>query len=73
MTLSLSQIYEKVKNRSSKLNRSRPQSMISGIIFYWIQSKNMDITCKEFAKKVDLSELTITKMMKEVEFVLSML
>lgn len=67
------QIYENVKNRSSKLNRSRPQSMVSGIIFYWIKSKKIDITCKEFAAKVDLSELTVTKMSKEVEFVLESL
>jgi transcription initiation factor TFIIIB Brf1 subunit/transcription initiation factor TFIIB len=29
-------IYEKIKNKSSKINRSRPQSICSGILFFFI-------------------------------------
>jgi len=64
-------LYEKIKNKSSRLNRSRPQSVASGIVFYWICSKGKDITLKEFAKKVTLSELTINKIAKEISEVLS--
>lgn len=64
-------LYKKVKNKSSKLNRSRPQSVSSGLVYYWIKLKNKDITLKEFAKKVSLSELTVTKIAKEIATVLS--
>lgn len=64
------ELYEKIKNKSSRLNRSRPQSVASGIVFYWICSKGKDITLKEFAKKVSLSELTINKIAKEISEVL---
>lgn len=59
-------LYEQIKNKSSKLNRSRPQSVTSGLVFYWINTKRKDINLKEFAKKVGLSELTINKISKEI-------
>ena len=64
------QLYEQIKNRSSKLNRSRPQSVAAALTYYWICTKKIDITLKEFAKKADLSELTINKNSKEVALVL---
>ena len=64
------QLYEKIKNRSSKLNRSRPQSVAAALTYYWICKKKLNITLKEFAKKADLSELTINKNAKEVALVL---
>lgn len=63
-------LYNNIKNKSSKLNRARPQSVSSGLIFYWICTKRIDINLKEFAKKADLSELTINKIAKEVAEVL---
>jgi transcription initiation factor TFIIIB Brf1 subunit/transcription initiation factor TFIIB len=63
-------LYSRIKNRSSKLNRSRPQSVAAALTYYWIRKKNIDITLKDFAKKVDLSELTINKNAKEVALVL---
>lgn len=65
------QLYEKIKNKSSRLNRSRPQSVASGLVFYWICLKGKGITVKEFAKKVSLSELTINKIAKEISEVLN--
>jgi hypothetical protein len=64
------ELYEKIKNKSSRLNRSRPLSVGAGLVFYWICSKKKDITLKEFAKKVTLSELTINKIAKEIAEVL---
>jgi transcription initiation factor TFIIIB Brf1 subunit/transcription initiation factor TFIIB len=63
-------LYLKIKNKSSKLNRSRPQSVASSLTYYWICKKNINISLKDFAKKVDLSELTIQKNTKEVGIIL---
>jgi transcription initiation factor TFIIIB Brf1 subunit/transcription initiation factor TFIIB len=63
-------LYCKTKNRSSKLNRARPQSVASALTYYWICEKKMDISLRKFAQKADLSELTINKNAKEVAVVL---
>lgn len=63
-------LYNKTKNRSSQLNRARPQSVSAALIYYWIKKKNMDISLKKFAQKADLSELTINKNAKQVAKVL---
>lgn len=64
------EIYEKIRNKSSRLNRSRPQSVASGLVFYWICLKGKEISLKDFAKKVTLSELTINRIAKEIAEVL---
>jgi len=64
------ELYLQIKNRSSKLNRSRPQSVAAALTYYWICKKNINISLKDFAKKADLSELTIHKNTKEVAIVL---
>lgn len=63
-------LYDLVKNKSSKLNRSRPQSVAAALTYYWIRLKKLNISIKDFSKKADLSELTITKNTKEVGMVL---
>jgi len=64
------ELYKKINNKSSRLNRSRPQSVASGLTYYWICKKNKNISIKEFAKKVGLSELTINKISKEISEIL---
>lgn len=59
-------LYHRIKNKSSRLNRSRPQSVASGLVYFWICSKNKDISLKQFTKKVSLSELTVNKIAKEI-------
>ena len=63
-------LYEKIKNKSSMLNRSRPQSVASGLVRYYILLKEKDISMDEFKSKVKLSELTINKMAKEIATIL---
>ena len=63
-------IYEKIKNKSSKINRSRPLSISASIIYYWIRKTKRDITLKEFSSKISLSDLTITKLSKEIAKIL---
>ena len=53
--------------QSLKLNRSRPQSIASGIVYYWLLEENRKITLKTFAKIAELSELTIVKIQKDVK------
>ncbi len=60
-------IYEKVKNRSSVVNRSKPQSVAAGLVYYYITKQNKRIAMKDFTKVVALSEMTITKLVKEIE------
>jgi transcription initiation factor TFIIIB Brf1 subunit/transcription initiation factor TFIIB len=63
-------LYNRIVNRSSKLNRSRPQSIAEGLTFYWICSKNKNISIKEFTTKVSLSEITIGKIAREIASIL---
>lgn len=63
-------LYKKINNKSSRLNRSRPQSVASGLTYYWICKKNKNISIKEFVKKVGLSELTVNKISKEISDIL---
>jgi transcription initiation factor TFIIIB Brf1 subunit/transcription initiation factor TFIIB len=63
-------LYSRIKNKSSKLNRSRPQSVSAGLVYYYVCVKKMNITLKEFADRAELSELTISKIAKEIAEVL---
>lgn len=64
-------IYHKTMDSSRMLNRSRPQSVASGIIWYWLTTNNKSITLEEFTKKVELSELTVSRISKEIGRILS--
>ena len=60
-------IYKSIYNRSSKLNRARPQSVAASVVYYWIEHTNgLDIPISEFATTTELSELTISKNLKEI-------
>ena len=63
-------LYNKIKNKSSYINRSRPQSIASGLVRYYILIKHKNISMKEFKEKVNLSELTIENMVKEIAKIL---
>lgn len=63
-------LYQQVKNKSSVLNRSRPQSVASGLVKYYIDMKNKPITMSDFKEKIHLSELTINRIVKEIEKIL---
>jgi transcription initiation factor TFIIIB Brf1 subunit/transcription initiation factor TFIIB len=62
------ELYYKIKNKSSMINRSRPQSVTSSLIYYYICKKKgfNNVNIKDFVKKVNLSELTINKISKEI-------
>jgi len=64
-------IYSKIQNRSSDLNRSRPLSVAAGLVYYWNLLKGRKIPLKDYAEKVGLSELTITKVNKQINIILA--
>ena len=63
-------LYNKIKNKDTKLNRARPQSVAAGLTYYWILLNKKDISLKKFTKRVALSELTIGKMAKIISEIL---
>ena len=65
-------IYHRIKNKSSLLNRSRPQSVASGVVRYYISQKNKDIGMDFFKSRVKLSELTINRIVGEIENLLDL-
>lgn len=67
-------LYEKIKNTTNILNRSRPQSVSSGLIYYYMtEILNKQINIKDYILIVGLSELTIRKICKEIARVLAIL
>lgn len=54
-----------------KLNKSRPQSISAGVIYYWIRLKGKNITLKNFSEKVNLSALTILNIAKQISVILN--
>lgn len=67
----VSKMYELVRNKSSILNRSKPQSVAAGIVYMYILKTGKDIEIENYIKIVGLSQLTIFKIIKEVERVMS--
>ena len=60
-------LYNFIENKSSLLNRSRPQSVASGIVRYYIFKNNPDFSHEYFKQKVKLSDLTLSRIVKEIE------
>lgn len=60
------EFYEKIVSKSTFLNQCRPQSTAAGIIYFYSILKGHQFLIKEFTKKVQLSELTINKITKEI-------
>jgi hypothetical protein len=70
----ISDVYERIKNKSSMINRSRPQSVASSLIYYHFAKKHgaNNFSIKDFIKKIKLSELTVNKISKEITRILSL-
>ena len=63
-------IYNKIENKSIKINRSRPSSIASSLVYHWIKENKIKISLCEFSKKVNMSNLTIQKLLKEIRQIL---
>lgn len=64
------ELYHIVQNKSMLLNRSRPHSVASGMVRYYIEKKGEHIQMDFFRSKVNISELTITKIVEEIKRIL---
>lgn len=64
---------DRIKNRSTMINRSRPQSIASALIYYYLCATrgSNNVNMADFIDKVGLSELTILKIYREIERVLA--
>lgn len=60
------QLYHQIKDKSALLNRSRPQSMAAGLVRYFILKHGKNVPMVVFKAKVNLSELTINRIVKEI-------
>ncbi len=60
-------MYDAIQNKSSLLNRSRPQSVASGLVRFYILKRNPNFSNDYFKQKIKLSELTLTRIVKEIE------
>ncbi len=61
------EIYNNIKNRSSLLNRSKPRSISTGVIWFYCVYTTKTITIKELSTISNLSEATIEKIAKEID------
>jgi len=59
-------ICKSLKNKSSKLNRAKPFSVAAGIVFYWMSQSNINVKLKDYSAKCGLSELTINRIVREI-------
>lgn len=64
------ELYSKIENRSSLLNRSNPQSVISGLIYYYCRLIGKETPCSKFSEMVKLSDITIGKISKNISTIL---
>ena len=63
---SVIQLYDKIKGKSEVLSRARPQSVAAGLIRYYIIKQDKKISMENFKEKVNLSDLTITRIVREI-------
>lgn len=67
----INKIYKLIENRSSLINRSNPQSVASGLVFYYCQLNNIDLNCYKFSRKIGLSDITVGKIYRNIHSILS--
>jgi transcription initiation factor TFIIIB Brf1 subunit/transcription initiation factor TFIIB len=63
---SVIKLYDKVNRKSEVLSRARPQSVAAGLIRYYIIKQDREISMQDFREKVNLSDLTINRIVKEI-------
>lgn len=57
----ITNLFQIVKDNSDILNNSHCKSVVCGCIFFWIKYNDINVTLKQFAAKVCMSEMTIVK------------
>jgi transcription initiation factor TFIIIB Brf1 subunit/transcription initiation factor TFIIB len=63
-------LYKRLSNKSHLINTSNPQSVSSGLVYYYLKKLDLEITPSKFGKLVGLSEITINRITNEIEDIL---
>lgn len=66
----VTELYNMIQNKSSLINRSNPQSVISGLVFYYCRLIGKNITCSKFSNIVNLSDITVSRISKNISDIL---
>jgi len=68
----IERIYHFAKDRSSLLNRSKPQSIASALVYFYMRHKfEVKPNKSDFAKKCSVSPMTVSKIDQELEVLLN--
>lgn len=66
----VTELFNMINNKSKLLNRSNPQSVISGLVYYYFRLIGGNINGSKFSKIVKLSDITITRISKNISEIL---
>ncbi len=65
------ELYKSLTDKSTLINTSNPQSVSSGLVFYFLKKLNIEISPLTFGKIVGLSEITISRIANEIDDIIS--
>ncbi len=65
-----SKLYTRIKNRSRLINSSNPESVACGLVFYYLRILKKDIKCDKFSLIVELSDITVSNISKNISQIL---
>jgi hypothetical protein len=65
------QLYKSIENKSSLLNRSNPQSVSKGVVYYYLRKLDSKFDLKKYSEEIQLSEITITRICNTIDNVLA--
>ena len=60
-------LYDQLKHKSRIINTSNPQSVSSGLVYYYFRKNNIELSEAKFGKIVELSEITISRIANEID------
>lgn len=69
-TEEVNKIFNTIKNRSDLINRSKPQSIASGLIYYYCTLTKRSLSIDDISGAVGLSIATIKKIAEEIDLIL---
>ena len=64
-------LYRSIENKSSLLNRSNPQSVSKGVVYYYLRKLDSKFDLKKYSEEIQLSEITITRICNTIDNVLA--
>jgi hypothetical protein len=64
-------LFKQIENKSSLLNRSNPQSVSKGIVFYFLKKLYNNIDIHSYSEKVELSSTTIIRICNTIDSILT--